>query len=245
MNLSEWALEHVQDLLGLAWLLFGWLGYSIFARKRAKQVFCISSVLHRYRKQWMENMLTRENRIADASLLNNLERNASFLASTSLFVIAGLVTGIASSEKLFAILPSLPLSSPTNALSVQFKLIVVLLIHIYAFFTFTWSMRQYGFCAVLLGAAPLNSNPDLNGATGKNYIRFMSKVIDRAGHTYNYGLRAFYFSLAVLAWLLNVWVFVLAVAFTMLILYSREFHSKTLHAMIGISTLELNDLSNN
>ena len=243
MNLTEWALEHVQDLLGLAWLLVGWLGYSIFARKRAKQVFCISSVLHMYRKQWMENMLTRDNRIADASLLNNLERNASFLASTSLFVIAGLVTGIASSEKLFAILPSLPLASPTSPMSVQFKLIVVLLIHIYAFFTFTWSMRQYGFCAVLLGAAPLSSHPDLNGSTGKNYIRFMSKVIDRAGHTYNYGLRAFYFSLAVLAWLLNIWVFMLAVAFTMLILYSREFHSKTLHAMIGISTLELNDLS--
>jgi len=245
MNLNDWALVHLQDLLGLIWLLTCWLGYSIFARKRAKQVFCISSVLHLYRQQWMSNLLRRENRVADASLLNNLERNASFLASTSLFIIAGLVTGIASSEKLYAILPTLPLAEDTNAMSVQFKLIVVLLIHIYAFFTFTWSMRQYGFCAVLLGAAPLASDSDIDGPTGRNYVRYMSKVIDRAGHTYNYGLRAFYFSLAVLAWLMNIWLYMFVVTFTMFILYSREFNSKTLRAMIGISSLEENDISNN
>ena len=243
MHLNEWVLAHVQDLLGLGWLLVCCWGYSIFSRRRAKHVFCISSVLHQYRKRWMGNLLRRENRIADASLLNNLERNASFFASTTLFIIAGLVTGIASSEQLHAILPTLPFAVPTHAISVQFKLIVVLLIHIYAFFTFTWSMRQYGFCAVLLGAAPLDKDPDLEGATGKNYVRYMSKVIDRAGPTYNQGLRAFYFSLSVLAWLLNIWAFLLAAAFTVLILYRREFHSKTLHAMIGVGTLGLNDLS--
>ena len=187
-------------------------------------------------------MLRRNNRIADASLLNNLERNASFLASTSLFVIAGVFTGVASSEQLFAILSTLPFAVTTSLASVQFKLLIVLLIHIYAFFTFTWAMRQYGFCAVLLGAAPLDDDPDRDGITGDNYVRYMAKVIDRAGHTYNYGLRAFYFSIAFLAWLLNIWVFILAVTLTMGILYAREFHSKTLRAMIGLGTLELNKL---
>ncbi|HEY7774106.1 MAG TPA: DUF599 domain-containing protein [Marinagarivorans sp.] len=239
MSLEAWIGAHGQDLAGLAWLLFCWLGYAMLARKRAKHVFCIASVLHQYRKQWMAQMLHRDNRIADASLLNNLERNASFLASTSLFVIAGLFTGIASSEKLHAILPTLPFAAVSAPSSVQFKLIIVLMIHIYAFFTFTWAMRQYGFCAVLLGAAPLHNDPDVDGQTGKNYVRYMAKVIDRAGHTYNYGLRAFYFSLTALAWLLNIWIFMGAVAFTMLILYGREFHSKTLRAMIGVSALDL------
>ena len=242
MSIDAWIVLHGQDLLGLAWLLFCWLGYAMLARKRAKHVFCIASVLHQYRKQWMAQMLQRDNRIADASLLNNLERNASFLASTSLFIIAGLFTGLASADKLQAILPELPFAIPADSVNVQFKLIIVLMIHIYAFFTFTWAMRQYGFCAVLLGAAPLSTDPDVHGETGQNYVRYMAKVIDRAGHTYNYGLRAFYFSLAVLAWLLNIWVFMLAVAFTMAILYGREFHSKTLRAMIGVSTLDLNNL---
>ncbi len=242
MELDQWIIMHMQDLLGLCWLLVCWLGYTVFARKRAKHVFCISSVLHQYRKEWMTKMLQRSNRIADASLLNNLERNASFLASTSLFVIAGLFTGVASSDQLSQILPSLPFAQITSNSSVQFKLLVVLSIHIYAFFTFTWAMRQYGFCAILLGAAPLDTDPEIFGEKGQNYVRYMAKVIDRAGHTYNYGLRAFYFSLAVLAWLLNSWLFFLAVAYTMAVLYEREFHSKTLRAMIGVGTLELNRL---
>jgi uncharacterized membrane protein len=244
VTFDAWIASHAQGLMGVAWLLFCWLGYSILARKRARRVFCIASVLHQYRHQWMCKMLQRENRVADASLLTNLERNASFLASTSVFVIAGLVTGLASSEKLYAILPALPFTLTDDPVSVQFKLIVVLMIHVYAFFTFTWAMRQYGFCAVLLGAAPLHDDPDIDGLTGKIYVRHMAKVIDRAGHTYNYGLRGFYFSLAVLAWLLNIWVFAVAVAFIMLILYEREFHSKTLSAMIGVGSLDVNNLPN-
>lgn len=238
MNAQQWVNNHLQDLLGLAWLLGCWTSYAALARMRARKVYCIASVLHQYRQQWMYKMLRRDNRIADASLLNNLERNASFLASTSIFVIAGVFTLLASSEKLVAILPELPFSEPTSIESIQFRLLVALLVHVYAFFTFTWAMRQYGFCAVLLGAAPLDTDPDLDGPTGTNYVRYMAKVIDRAGHSYNYGLRAFYFSLAVLVWLLNFWLFVFAVAFTLLILYGREFHSKTLRAMIGVSTLE-------
>lgn len=238
MNVFQWVSNHLQDLLGLAWLLGCWVSYAVLAKSRARKVYCIASVLHQYRQQWMYKMLRRDNRIADASLLNNLERNASFLASTSIFVIAGVFTLLASSEKLVAILPELPLSEPISSESLQFRLLVALLVHIYAFFTFTWAMRQYGFCAVLLGAAPLDTDPDIDGATGSNYVRYMAKVIDQAGHSYNDGLRAFYFSLAVLVWLLNFWLFVFAVSFTLLILYGREFHSKTLRAMIGVSTLE-------
>ena len=49
MNLDLWVSLHLEDLFGLLWLLLlllCWLGYTIFARKRAKSVFCISSVLH-------------------------------------------------------------------------------------------------------------------------------------------------------------------------------------------------------
>ena len=238
MGIGEWAASHVSDLLGLGWLLLCWIGYAVFSRRRASRVYCISSVMHLYRKQWMQNMLRRDNRISDASLLNNLERNASFLASTSIFVIAGIMTGLASSEKLYTILPALPFASYSGVMSVQFKLLILLIVHIYSFFTFSWAMRQYGFCAVLLGAAPLDFDEGSQGEEGANYVRYMSKVIDRAGHSYNYGLRAFYFSLAILAWLLSVWLFFIAVAVVLLVLYGREFHSKTLHAMMGVNRLK-------
>lgn len=226
------------DLLGFVWLLVCWLGYTYVAKKRAKQVHCIASALHYYRRQWMFAMLERDNRIADASLLTNLERNASFLASTAILAIAGLVTTLASIDKVHQMLLSVPWShgelSPTQ---LQFKIMLLLMIFIYAFFTFTWSMRQYGFCAVLVGAAPQYSGEQLSSETAIQFAKNSAKIIDQAGHSYNYGLRAYYFSLSVIAWLLNTWLFILAVAVVVAILYGREFHSKTLNSLIQVSDI--------
>ncbi|MFO1370715.1 MAG: DUF599 domain-containing protein [Marinagarivorans sp.] len=235
---AEIAISHV-ELLGVLWLMLAWVGYSNFARRRAKKVFCIASVLHCYRKSWMRSMLQRDNRISDAALLANLERNASFLASTSIFVIAGVFTLLASAEKVLEMVLTIPGVPPTTTtLQLQFKIMLLLMIHVYAFFTFTWSMRQYGFCAILLGAAPVGTSPEAQGDAAENYIRHVAKVIDQAGISYNHGLRAFYFSLAVLAWLLNDYVFVAAVAAVVFILYRREFHSRTLLAMIAVDRLD-------
>jgi uncharacterized membrane protein len=230
---------HAAELAGVLWLFGAWIGYSWFAKRRAKCSFCIASVLHAYRKNWMRSMLQRSNRISDAALLGNLERNASFLASTSLFVIAGVFTLLASASQVKDMIATVPFAAMgTSTLQLQFKILLLLLIHVYAFFTFTWSMRQYGFCAILLGAAPVETDPKAQGDEGENYVRHVAKVIDQAGISYNHGLRAYYFSLAVLAWLLNTPVFVLAVAGVVAILYGREFHSRTLKAMIQVDHLE-------
>lgn len=229
---------HWLDLVGTLWLMVSWVGYSVFARKRARQTHCIASVLHAYRKQWMLSMLQRDNRIADASLLSNLERNASFLASTAILIIAGLVTTLASIEKVHTMLIAVPFSEvELSPEQLQFKVTLLLLVFIYAFFTFTWSMRQYGFCAVLVGAAPQPELPEAQGARGERYARHSAKIIDQAGHSYNYGLRAFYFSLSILAWMINTWVFIFAVALVVTVLYAREFHSKTLKSLIKVGDL--------
>ena len=237
MELSIW------DLGASIWLFGCWFLYSVIARRRARHSFCIASVLHKYRQQWMENMMQRENRIADASLLSNLERNASFLASTAILVIAGLVTTLASVEKVHAMLETVPFFNVhASPVQLQFKIIVLLMIFIYAFFTFTWAMRQYGFCAVLVGAAPIVEEGHELQAAHRCYAHYTAKVIDQAGHSYNYGLRAYYFSLAVLTWLLSAWVFIGAVAMVVSVLYGREFHSKSLRALIQVSDLSLDDL---
>lgn len=228
----SWVLLDWKDIAATFWLFLCWAGYTVFSRVRAKKVYCIASVLHHYRIRWMGAMLERDNRITDASLLSNLERNASFLASTSILIIAGLVTSLASIEKVHRMLVALPFShAQLSPLQLQFKVVVMLCMFVYAFFTFTWAMRQYGFCAVLLGAAPPPEQVESDSESCKNYAYYAAKVIDQAGHSYNYGLRAYYFSIAILAWLLSVWLFVAAVAVVLIVLYCREFHSPTLAAL--------------
>lgn len=226
------------DIFAVCWLMFCWVGYAVYARRRAKTKICIASVIHSYRQRWMLLLLQRENRITDASLLANLERNASFLASSTLFVIAGLVTALASMEKVYGMLSTLPFSrAEFSPLQLQFKIMLLLMIYVYSFFTFTWAMRQYGFCAMLLGAAPLPDTPQASGAEGEKFARYAAKVIDQAGHSYNYGLRGYYFSLAVLGWLINAWLFAIAVAMVVAVLYAREFHSVTLKSLVGVGIM--------
>jgi len=239
MDLAGWLQLHVLDVLATGWLFLCWIGYSVFARRRAKKVYCLSSVLQQYRKQWILRMLRRDNRIGDVAIIANLERNASFLASTSILIIAGLVTAVASTDKIHALLINLPFANTAiTPLQVQFKIILLLFVHVFAFFTFTWSMRQYGFSAILLGATPMHDEELSTTGPGKTFAFHFSKVIDQAGHSYNYGLRAYYFSMAILIWLFHAGLYVFAVAVVVAILYAREFHSKTLSNMISAGALD-------
>ena len=244
MDINTFGLE-LKEVVATAWLFACWGGYSLFARYRARSTFCIASALHTYRQQWMTAMLRRENRISDASLLASLERNASFLASTSILIIAGLVTTLASVEKVHSMLEGVPFTrADLTPLALQFKIGIMLMIYIYSFFTFTWAMRQYGFCAVLLGAAPSHDDEQALLASGDRFAYYSAKVIDQAGHSYNYGLRGYYFSLTVLAWLMNTWFFVIAVGLVVAVLYAREFHSNSLRALIKVGDLSLAKMKN-
>lgn len=231
--------QAAHDLLAALWLFLCWGGYATFSRLRAKKVHCLSSVLHRFRKQWILRMLRRENRVADVAIIANLERNASFLASTSILIIAGLLTAVASTDKIHALLVRVPFASAElDSGQLQLRLLLLLAVHVYAFFTFTWSMRQYGFAVVMLGAAPMCGEDSNQSEAGRTFASNFARVIDQAGHSYNYGLRAYYFSMALLAWLFNSWMYALSVAFVVAVLYNREFRSRTLRTMIPADSLD-------
>ncbi len=90
-------------------------------------------------------------------------------------------------------------------------------------------MRQYGFVNVMIGAAPLDKS-----GTDKNlvaYARQMAVVQDQAAHSYNYGLRSYYYSMAALCWFFNPWMFIVASLFVVYTLYQREFNSKAVVAI--------------
>ena len=217
------------DIGALIWLLCLWLGYGRFSHRRAKKSNQnLSAVMNRLRKRWMEQMIKRDMRVPDASLIANLERNVTFLASTSLVILAGLLTALAATETIESVLLDVPFYRETSTFLLHIKFFVLILVYVYAFFTFSWSMRQYGFATVMMGAAPLPEEAEEKPKNSEEYIRISAKVIDLAAHTYNYGLRAYYYSLAILAWFVNVWFFIAASTLVVLVLYIREFHSKPL-----------------
>ncbi|WP_372925402.1 DUF599 family protein, partial [Marinobacter sp.] len=70
------------ELIALVWFLVCWLGYTEYSKRKANDRPCLSNTLDLYREDWMRVMLRRDNRISDASVVGNLERNGAFFKFT-------------------------------------------------------------------------------------------------------------------------------------------------------------------
>lgn len=217
------------DILALSTFFLSWSGYTWFARKKAKTTNCIARSLHQHRIHWMYETITREVRVGEAALLSNLERNIAFFASSTLLILAGLLTLFAKIDTLESVIASLPYADYSSHLTIQMKLSLLAFIFVMSFFQFTWSMRQYGFVNVMVGAAPIDtsgSNENL-----KAYAEQMATVQDQAAHSYNYGLRSYYFALAAICWFFHPLLFILMSLWVVYTLYQREFSSKAVKAI--------------
>ena len=224
--------EMIINSMCLAWFALCWVGYTFYAKKQATQKSCLATELHKYREYWMQRVMQREIRVGDAALVANLERNVSFLASTTILILAGLLTLFSVSDDISSLVEHIPFALYSSHLSVQLKILLLVLVFVYAFFTFTWSMRQYGFCSIVLGGAPMPGEKGVSEKERADYAFYAARVIDLAGLSYNHGLRAYYFALSVLVWFINPYLFILASSFVVAVLYRREFKSRSLRALM-------------
>ncbi|HYD18064.1 MAG TPA: DUF599 domain-containing protein [Patescibacteria group bacterium] len=218
--------------MAFAWFLTCWIGYTIYAKKRAGDTECLSALLYSYRADWMKSLLHRENRISDLALLNNLVQMVNFLATTNIFILAGAVTVLYSSQNVMELLAHHAFVAPTTVEQVQFKLLVLVIIFVYAFFRFTWAMRQHTFVSILIGAAPFVPPGTPLTRDEEEFAIQLAKISDRAGHEFNYGLRSYYFALSLLTWFIGPLVLIPTCTLVMVVLYLREFRSRTLKFLI-------------
>ncbi|MDQ7986978.1 DUF599 family protein [Pseudomonas sp. G34] len=233
MSISE---DYLHHLIAACWFVLCWAGYTRYAHVKGRTTPCLASVLHLYREDWMRRMLLRENRIADANVIGNLERNASFFASSTLIILAGILTVLGASERAVSLLADLPFVQSASRGMSEVKLLCLGVVFVYAFFTFSWCMRQYNFAAVLVGSAPMIGERHVTEQERKAFAERTARVISMAANQFNYGLRAYYFGMANLAWFINPWFFMLVSAGVVVVLYRREFHSDVLEVMVYTQT---------
>jgi uncharacterized membrane protein len=131
-------------------------------------------------------------------------------------------------EKVVSAMADLPFATKAPQALWEVKIVLLIFIFIYAFFLFTWSLRQFNFCSILVGAAP---RPGGNAEEIERYVNRAGRLVSLAGTSFNNGLRAYYFALAVLMWFVHPWLMIITTAAVVLILYWREFRSETLKAL--------------
>ena len=154
------SLEHLlsvlpwQDWTALALFFISWIGYVLFAKRRAKAERTLLSSTNHYRRLWMLQVTHRDQRIVDAAVTQNLASSPSFWASTTILVLGGLLAVLGTNDKASELVKDLPFAARTSMLVFDVKILVLLTVFIYAFFRFTWSMRVYSFGAIMVGSAP-------------------------------------------------------------------------------------------
>ena len=213
------------DVIAFFWLFVCWAGYNVMTDRRARSGQSLVGVMHQYRLRWMERMLERDNRILDINIVGTHLRSDALFASTSIFIMAGVVAILGALDPARELLSELSFVVSASRAMWEVKLLLLLMIFVYAFFKFAWSMRQFNFSTVLIGTAPLKEN--VSATDMAEYPKMTALVITRGADNFNRGLRAYYFGLAALGWFVHPWLFMAATVWVILVLYRREFRSIT------------------
>jgi uncharacterized membrane protein len=216
------------DIIAVTVFLFCWLIYGVLAQSVTSKRASLISEMRHYRQRWIESMIERENHTADATLLANLLRGALFFASTTVFILGGLVALLGTAPQVAEIISQLPYAVQTEPRIAEIKALILIFVFVFAFFKFTWSAWQYNVLAILVGAMP---DPKSDAEVRRRYGEMASRVLWLAGESYNHGIRAYYFAIAMMAWFIDPWLFLAATLIVTFVLYRREFHSPMLAAL--------------
>ena len=218
------------DILALVLFTAGWFGYAIFAERHGRKVPNLHNTMDAFRREWMVRMIERDNRMTDVNIMRTLTRSSMFFASTTILVLGALIALTGYVQQTLDVVSGLPFTMKASARLLEVKIMLLVLIFTYAFFKFSWGMRQLGQASTLVGAAP--PKPADNPEQYAPWINRIARITSYAGSNFNNGLRAYYFGVAALAWFLHPLLMIVATAWVIYVLYNREFHSKTLKAML-------------
>ena len=89
-------------MLAPGWFFLCRVGYAWYADHRRWGTRELASVLHEYRLRWMRRVLERENRIADTVVLQTVMRSDNLFITTTLFIIAGLISSLGAVDRVQA-----------------------------------------------------------------------------------------------------------------------------------------------
>jgi uncharacterized membrane protein len=229
MDIAQSVIRLLPWLDWAALLLFfaGWGGYVWFARHLADQRPSLLASTNRIRRDWMLQVTHREVRVVDGVLLQNMSSSPSFFASTTILIIGGLLA-VMGSNSASQVVNEIPFAVRTSSLVFDMKVALMLAIFVYAFFRFTWSMRQYTFGALMVASAPEEWQFAEQQLSREAFAERAGRVVGLAAETFNDGLRACYFAFAALGWFVSPVLFAVATGGVIYVLYQREFNSDVL-----------------
>ena len=219
----------ILDIIALLWFFFAWYSLSWIGRHyKDNDKTTLKSISKAYRNQWMLQLLTRSNRMPDVALIGNLMRSVSFFTSTSILILASLIAVFGVIDQAITIFHDIPFAQQVSAAFWKIKLFLLVIVFVYVFFKLVWSLRQYNSAVIMIGAAPDVFDTDEELFL---YANNLGIVLNRTGQHFIEGMRGYEYALAALAWFIHPLMFITATTIISLVIYRREFASRTMKAM--------------
>ncbi|HEY0033183.1 MAG TPA: DUF599 domain-containing protein [Devosia sp.] len=207
-------------LISTLFPLLCYIAYNIIVPQVEKLRPSLSVIMNMQRRRWVANASRRDNPF-DAILSGNIMGSVSFLASTAVLLILAIFTLFGQVPSLMEALNSLSFNRLYTSADIQLHLLVMLAMYVLAFFAFTLSLRQFNHFCIMLGAM------DHSEPTSDEELDAITRMNALGAKNFNSGIRAYYFSVATVAWFVSEWLPIAASIATILILAHREFFSSS------------------
>jgi uncharacterized membrane protein len=222
----------ILDLVAIAGFVTAWAGYVAVLELSARGEDSLDARMHRFRAVWMRRASERDTmaRLADSRIVASLQSGTGFFASASLLVIGAALTFLHSTDDLRMVIGDLPLGVHVTRGQLEVKIIGLLVILVYAFFKFAWTYRLFNYVAILLGSMP----PAAEAGTpeAEVHVQRATRLSESAGHHFNRGQRAIFFSLGYLGWFAGPYALMAATVATVIVMWRRQFVSESRRALV-------------
>ena len=185
------------DLISFLLSLMILIAYSLFIRYKTKQnpSYTVQAVNAIARTAWVETIMQEKGKeVLAVQTLRNSTMAATFLASTAVLLIMGVMTMSGQGDRIESTWHALNISGGKHAELWLSKLLLILLDLFVAFFSFAMAVRIYNHVGYMINV-PLSLNHKMISPA------HVAIHLNRAGKFYSIGMRAYYFVVPLVFWL--------------------------------------------
>lgn len=217
-------LQEIQKIAGLHIDMLAFIvstallvGYHVFLRMKLREnpTYTVQALNNMARSAWVKTVMAERRDILAVQTLRNSTMAASFLASTAVLLILGVLTLSAQGDKLGETWHSLNLIGTREPALWIAKLLMMTADLFVAFFSFMMAVRVYNHVGYLINT-PVNEDQAVVLPT------HVADFLNRGGRYYSAGQRAFYFLVPLVFWLFGPHFMLLATCGMLVVLYNAD-----------------------
>jgi uncharacterized membrane protein len=231
MNMPDLLKLALNDLASFIICVTLIVAYHVFLRYKIRKdpTYTVQAVNKIARTAWVETIMADEkNAVLAVQTLRNSTMAATFLASTSVLLIMGVLTLSEQEQKIEATWHALNVMGAIHPVLWMVKLVMLLLDLFVAFFAFSMSIRIYNHVGYMINVPVRLEHKMITPA-------HVATHLNRAGHFYSLGMRAYYFLVPLVFWLFGPHFMLIATLGLLATLYRIDRSPK-------IQTMDFNDV---